>query len=146
MAAVESSPGHLGAKSTNQTPTAAVEGKLRSSTNQPNPTGSPAQPANQILRCGCCNNPRMKFESLVSVDSSKDGTVQNFPPAKHILTQLDVATGSGSGRLAEFIHCSHRSMPNIWVKLLTSRLLNFHIMYENETHESDETSKHPWVW
>ena len=34
LAAVESSPGHLGAKSTNQTPTAAVEGKLRSSTNR----------------------------------------------------------------------------------------------------------------
>ena len=95
----------------NQTPTAAVEGKLRSSTNQPNPTGSPAQPANQILRCGCCNNPRMKFESLVSVDSCKHGTLQNFPPAKHILTQLDVATGSGSGRIADIFHCSHRSMP-----------------------------------
>ena len=71
----------------------------------------PAQPANQILRCGCCNNPRMKFESFISIDRSKGGTLQNFPPAKHILTQLDVATGSGSGRIADIFHCSHRSIP-----------------------------------
>ena len=31
---------------------------------EPNPTGSPAQPANQILRCGCCNNPRMTKASF----------------------------------------------------------------------------------
>ena len=74
-------------------------------------SSSPAQPANQILRFGCCINSHIKFESLLSIDRSKGGTVQNFPPANRILTQLDVATGSGSGRIADIFHCSHHSMP-----------------------------------
>ena len=87
----------------------------------------------------------MKFESLVSVDSSKDGTLQNFPPAKHILTQLDVATDFGSGRIADIFHCSHRSIPTVGLicRHQTCKITELSQCMRTK-RTSDETSKHLW--